>query len=162
MAYAQAHYQDNADRRRLAAPAYRIGDCVWLDSRNIRTRRPCRKLDHRRLGPFAIKNIVSSHAYELDLPRGIDIHPVQPVALLDPGADDPLPGQRLPPPSPVIVDGEQEWFVEQILDSRVFHRQLQYLVKWTGDDHPTWQPWWDVDEAAVFYGRHPDKPGPHA
>jgi len=162
MAYAQARYQDNADRRRIAAPAYRIGDRVWLDARNIRTHRPCRNLDHRRLGPFAIKRIVSSHAYELELPRGIDIHPVQPVSLLDLAADDPLPGQRSPPPPPVIV---QEWFVEQILDSRVFRRQLQYLVKWTGDDLPTWQPWWDVDEAAavdVFHGRHPDKPAPHA
>jgi len=119
IAYAQAGYQDNADRRLIAALTYRIGDRVWLDARNIRTRRPYRRLDHRRLGPFAIEKIVSSHAYELDLSRGIDIHPVQPVAFLDPTANDPLPGQRLPPPPPVIVGDEQEWFVEQILDSRV-------------------------------------------
>lgn len=47
MRFAQARYeQANADRRRPARQ-YAVNDIVWLDSRNIRTRRPCKKLDHK-------------------------------------------------------------------------------------------------------------------
>ncbi|CAJ0952526.1 unnamed protein product [Ranitomeya imitator] len=34
------------------------------------------------------------------------------------------------PPAPVLVEGELEYIVEKILDSRVSRRKLQYLVKW--------------------------------
>jgi len=30
------------------------------------------------------------------------------------------------------VDGEEEWVVEEILDSRMVNRRLYYLVKWEG------------------------------
>jgi hypothetical protein len=35
-------------------------------------------------------------------------------------------------PPPVIVEGEEEYEVECIEDSRLFRRQFQYLVKWKG------------------------------
>ena len=38
----------------------------------------------------------------------------------------------LPPPSPVIWDGVQEFEVEKILDSQVFWGRLEYLVCWKG------------------------------
>ncbi|XP_077137223.1 exonuclease 3'-5' domain-containing protein 2-like [Ranitomeya variabilis] len=36
------------------------------------------------------------------------------------------------PPAPVLVEGELEYVVEKILDSRISRRKLQYLVKWKG------------------------------
>ncbi|CAJ0944065.1 unnamed protein product [Ranitomeya imitator] len=36
------------------------------------------------------------------------------------------------PPAPVLVEGELEYIVEKILDSRISRRKLQYLVKWKG------------------------------
>ncbi|CAJ0931687.1 unnamed protein product [Ranitomeya imitator] len=36
------------------------------------------------------------------------------------------------PPAPVLIDGELEYVVEKILDSRFSRRKLQYLVKWKG------------------------------
>ena len=62
------------------------------------------------------------------------VHPVFHVLLLEPAFSDPLPGQRNPPPPPIIVDGEEEWLVEKIVSSRIRHRKLQNLVKWTGYD----------------------------
>jgi len=53
-------------------------------------------------------------------------------------AEDPLPGQVMPPPLPVIVEGEEEWEVEEILDSRRMQGRLQYLVKWRVFADPTW------------------------
>jgi len=46
---------------------------------------------------------------------------------------DPIPGrQTSPPPLPEIVDGKEEWVVEEILDSWMVNRKLRYLVKWEG------------------------------
>jgi hypothetical protein len=85
--------------------------------------------------------------------------------LLMPAANDPYPGQRQPPPPPVEIDGEPEWYADAILDSRMFGRQreLQYLVKWTGYDQPKWEPATLVNGLEVidrFHERYPDKPGP--
>ena len=49
------------------------------------------------------------------------LHPVFPVVKLMPVPADPIPGWRSdPPPDPVLMDGEEHYEVEAILDSRVF------------------------------------------
>ncbi|KAF4259476.1 hypothetical protein CNMCM8057_002751 [Aspergillus fumigatus] len=108
------------------------------------TLRPQKKLNWKHLGPFYIKKIISPHAYELDLPASMKIHPVFNVSLLHPVAKDPVPRQRQPPP-PVEVDGLEEWIVKDILDSRWEHwgrwgPRLKYTVKWLGYDNPTEEP----------------------
>ena len=62
------------------------------------------------------------------------------MSLLDPFDDDPLPEQHNAPPPPVIMDDAEECHVEEILDSRMYHQRLQYLVKWVGFDRPDWEP----------------------
>jgi hypothetical protein len=107
--------------------------------------------------------VVSPYAYELELPVGLKIHPVHHVSLLDPIADDPLPGQEVTPPPPVEVEGDQEYQVEWVEDSRMYRNQLQYLVRWTGYDQMTWEPAKDVNglhAVDVFHEKFPQKPGP--
>ena len=62
------------------------------------------------------------------------VHPVFHVSLLGTTANDPLSGQHIEPPPPVIVDGEESWEVEEILDSRLHYRRGRYKVKWVGFD----------------------------
>ena len=166
---AQASHEASANRHRQPARRYEPGQLVWLDSRNIRTLRPRKKLDWKNLGPFAVKRVVTAYAYELDLPPSIRIHPVFHVNLLRPAATSPVPGQRNPPPSPVEVDGLEEWHVEDILDSRWERRgrggpRLKYTVKWIGYDEPTEEPAAYLHHAqeivANFHRRYPHKPGP--
>jgi hypothetical protein len=76
------------------------------------------KLDFKKLGKFKIKNKISSHSYKLDLPPSIKIYPVFHVSLLEPVATENFPGQVQPPPPPEIFDGEEEWEINEILDSR--------------------------------------------
>jgi hypothetical protein len=85
-------------------------------------------LDWKRLGPFRVQKQVFPYAYELELPTSIRIHRVQPVSPLDPVVEDPLEEQMVPPPPPVEVDGEKEYQVSGIEDSRMYQSQLQSLV----------------------------------
>jgi predicted GH43/DUF377 family glycosyl hydrolase len=62
------------------------------------------------------------------------------VSLLDMVVDNPLVGQRLEPPPSVEVDGEEEYRVFSVEDSRVYRNPLQYLVRWTGYDSLNWEP----------------------
>jgi len=93
----------------------------------------------------------------------MQVHLVFHISLLEPAAEDPLPGQQQPVLPPVEIDGEQEWFVDCILNSRMYRRRLQYLVKWTGFDQPDWEPAENVNEleaVTLFHQQYPDKPGP--
>ena len=122
------------NRRREPAPEFKVGDLVWLDSSDIRTSRPSVKLSHRRLGPFAIEAKVGHGAFRLALPFSLRrLHPVFPVVKLTPAPSDPIPGRKAaPPPPPILIDGEQEYEVEEVLDSRMRYNRLEYLVKWKG------------------------------
>ena len=163
MTAAQYRQSKAYDRTRRPAPKFEPGDRVWLDARHIKTTRPVRKLDWKRLGPFPVKRAIGSHAYELDLPADIRIHPVQPVSLLDTAAGDPLPGQIVPPPPPVTVEGEPEYHVEAVEDSRMSRKTLQYRVRWVGWAILTWEPWYFVnttEAVACFHKQYPEKPGP--
>src|SRR6202044_2395921 len=75
--------KEYADRHRSESPPLSPGDEVWLDARNITTTRPCRKLDHKRLGPFKIVKQINDVAYKLDLPPHMGIWPVFHVSLLE-------------------------------------------------------------------------------
>jgi len=118
----QLRYQETTDTHHLPALHYQIGDLVWLDARNWKTRRPSAKLDHQRQGPFKIARKISSHVFRLELYGSMQVHPVFHVSILELAALDPLPGQRQPPPPPVEIVGEQEWFMDSILDSRMYRR----------------------------------------
>ena len=81
---------------------------------------------------------------------------------MDPVATDSLEGHRQEPPPPILIDGEEEWLVEEILDSQKIRGSLNYLVKWIGSDNPTWQPAADITHSPEllqeFYERFPTKP----
>jgi len=58
------------------------------------------------------------------------LHPVFNIVKLTPAPDNPIPGQKTTDhPLPIIIDGETEWEVEEILDSRWHWRRFQYLIK---------------------------------
>jgi len=163
MRRSQAIQEEGANKGRIPGPNIQVGSKVWLDARHVQTTRPTRKLDWKRLGPFRVQRQVSPYAYELDSPASIRIHRVQPVSLLDPVVEDPLEGQVVPPPPSVEVDGEEEYQVSSVEDSRLYRNQLQYLIRWTGYDSLTWEPAKFVDGLQAvdeFHRRYPGKPGP--
>jgi hypothetical protein len=138
------------DQKRKEALLYAIGQKVWLDTRNIQTEWPSKKLDQRRLSPFEVLVPVphdahSPSTYRLALPPSWKIHPVFHVSLLRPANIDfglhPVAAVEDSPP-PDIIQGEEEYEVEVILDHRGGKRRRQYLVKWKGYllSDATWEP----------------------
>jgi len=159
----QTRMEDFANRKRKQPPRYRVGDRVWLSTKNIRTQRPSKKLDYKHIGPFTILQRIGTTSYKLNLPQSMRIHPVFHSNLLRLDPNDALPFQHIPPPPPIIVDGEEEWEVERIVDSRLHYRKLQYKAVWK--DHPpddTWYPASDFANAPelcqAFHQQYPHKP----
>jgi len=56
---AQERMRRYTNPARKESPAYQVGDLVMLNGRNIRTRHPSKKLDHKNHGPFQIEKIIS-------------------------------------------------------------------------------------------------------
>jgi hypothetical protein len=130
-------------------PKYNKGDLVWLEGKNLRINQPTAKLAPRRHGPFKIIQVMSAVNYRLELPTQWSIHPVFHIDLLTPYKETTMHGPNFTRPTPELIDGEEEYSVEKILDSRWFgrRRQLQYLVKWEG--YPDADNMW-VDKDDVF------------
>jgi len=89
------------------------------------------------------------------------LHPVFNVVKLSTTPEDPILGrkpQALPPP--IVIDREEEWEVEEILNSRWHRRRFQFLVKWKGfsREHNSWEVASDVkalDLVVEYYQKHP-------
>lgn len=177
--WSQAKMEEQANRDRHPAPEFRVGDKVMLDARYIKTVRPNNSLDYKNLGPYEITRAINNSAYELDLPEAMNslfnvFHPW--LLHLDDGR--PLRGQIEDPPPEIEIDGEVEYPVEAIIDSRIDGRKndprtglrgcLQYRIKFTGydTDRHQWQDWIDAEHApdlvADFHHKYPEKAGPHA
>jgi len=92
------------------------------------------------------------------------LHPVFNVVKLFAAPEDPILGRRpQTPPPPIVVDGEEEWEVKEILDSRWHRKRFQFLVKWKGfsREHNSWEAASDVkapDLVAEYYRKHPAAP----
>ena len=56
------------DSKKQEGPAFEEGDLVMLDSQHIRTKRPSKKLDHKKMGPFRIEKAIRNRAFRLELP----------------------------------------------------------------------------------------------
>ena len=66
-------------------------------------------------------------------------------------------------PEPEMVDGEEHYEVQEILDSRFFRNKLQYLVAWKGYNYQE-NSWANADDVHAdehvqeFYRQNPGAP----
>ena len=97
--------------------------------------------------------------YQLELPLQWKIHDVFHADLLTPYHETEFHGPNFTKPPPDLIDGEEEYEIEEVLQSRKYGRgcKVQYLVKWKGypDSENQWVDWDDLhaDEALADFKR---------
>ena len=143
----QARYRDPC-RRDIT---FSVGDKVLLSTEHLKmtgvagTRSP--KFTYKYIGPFTVKRKVNDNAYELDLPRQLQIHPVLNISRLkqyhNPSVSFPSRSQpdHRPPADSIREDGAELFRVESIIAKRGSNRGVEYLVKWLG--YPHWESTWE-------------------
>ena len=100
------------------------------------------------------------------------VHPVFHVSQLEPAMPNTIPNRSQSPPPPVEVDGEPEYEITEILDSKLDRqrrqRPLLYLVRWAGyegtDEETSWLVATKLGHATElvtdYHEAYPSKPGP--
>ena len=100
-----------------------------LDSKNIKTLKLNKSLNHKNLKSFKVIKTINNITYELKLPNKINIYPVFHLWLLHLDNSDPLLRQvHLPPPSVQTDDKGSENFVDKVIDSRIDRRRLDLMT----------------------------------
>jgi len=119
----------------------KAGDNVWLESKNIHSNQPSKKLDNKRYRLFRISKDIGSGAFELELPEEWMIYNVFYEDLLTRCVELKFKGQHKKPVPPLmIINEEEEYKVEEVRKYRKQRKRTQYLVYWKGygDEHNQW------------------------
>jgi len=175
MANTQLRYQGPADAKRTPALDFKVGDQVYVKAKYFRSTRPSKKLREKNLGPYAIIAQVGSLSFMLCLPDSMHaVHPVFHVSQLKPAIPNTILDWIQPPPPLVKVDGELEFEISEILNSKVDRQRrsckLLYLVRWSGyegtDEETSWLLTTELGNATelleIYHVQYLDKPGPLA
>jgi len=132
-----------ANRRQKEKEEYRVGDLVLLSTKDLKWQmkgRKSEKLIEHFVGPYKVKGIISSNTIELELPKSIRIYPVVNISRVQLYKPQ-VKGQKKTPPKPVIIEGEEEFKVEKIINKRTVRGKEKFLVRWKGYtvEEDTWE-----------------------
>jgi len=119
------------DRRQGKGEEYKVGDLVLLSTKDLKWQmkeRRLEKLTECFVGPYKVKGIVSSNTIELELPNSIKIYPVVNVSRVRLYKSQ-IKGQKKIPPKLVIIEGEEKFEVEKILNKRMVRGKEKFLVR---------------------------------
>ncbi len=112
------------NKKRKTTPQLKEGDKVYLFTKNLRTRKPSKKLDHVKVESFLVKKIKGPVNYELDLPKDAKVFSIFHISLLK-LADSTTPLQDT---FYFHSQKEKQYEVEKILR----REGQEYLIKWKG------------------------------
>ena len=125
-----------------STPDFKVGDKVFVKAQFFQTTQPSKKLSKKYLGPYEIISQPGTLSFTLRLPESMhSVHPVFHVSMLEPATSNTFSERIQLAPAPVIIDGEPEYEISRIVDSKIDRRRackLLYKVIWleyedTGD-----------------------------
>ena len=134
-----------AERITCVLPTFKRGDKVWLEAKNLRVGGEYKKLQSLREGPFEIVNIKGPLTFQLRLPQTWMIHSVFHAALLSPFKQTAVHGPVFAEPPSELIEGEEEYEPEAILQHRKFGRTMKYFIKWK--EYPVEHNSWELEES---------------
>jgi len=132
----------------------KVGDLVMLNAKNIRTKRPTKKLSPKMHGPFKVLEVKKGEqVFKLEISPRWKIHPIFHVSLLEPYRASAREERAQPPRVPEDIEGDLEWEVERMVKSEVItytrkvgrrnqeFKEFRYFIKWKGcaEDENTWE-----------------------
>ncbi|KAJ1587919.1 hypothetical protein NDA12_001953 [Ustilago hordei] len=121
---------------------FKVGDMVYINHRNWKTRRPTPKLDTQFAGPYPVQEQVGHQAYQITLPANLRVHDVFHVSMLEPARTSSLPQHAEQPTIPSLPDGDLDFEVEALIDKRSHNGTTEYKVLWRGysEEAASWEP----------------------
>ena len=129
MARVQEKIKRQADRERMKAKEWKVGDRVILSTKNlVFKKRLTKKLVDQYMGLYTIDEVISTNAVKLQLPILIRIHLVVNVSRVVQYKNQ-VEGQKKIEVKLVEVEGVKEWEVEKILNKKKAKGVVKYLVK---------------------------------
>ena len=120
------------DRERGDMEEYRVGNLVLLSTKDLKYQMVGRRMEKFTkcfVGPYKVKTIISSNAIELNLPNTIRIHLVVNVSRVRKYKLQ-VEEQKKEVLQLVVIEGEEEWEVEKIINKRKVWGRNKYLVQW--------------------------------
>jgi len=129
---AQEDMKRQTDRRRRETEDWKREDRVLLSTKDLVFKeRPARKLVDQYVGPYTIKEVISTNVVKLRLPTSMRIHPVVNVSRIVRYKEQ-VEGQKKEEGKPIEIEGVEEWEIEKILNKRKIRGVNKYLVRWKG------------------------------
>ncbi len=132
--------QANKHRKKIN---YKIKSKMFLNERNIFITRSFKKLNDKMLNSFINLDFVDS-SYKLKLSKSMHVHDVFHSDLLWSIANDFLSDQKNEFSDSIVINDEDEWKIDDILNFRWYQRWLQYKVKW--NDYDNNLNWYNADD----------------
>jgi len=118
-----------ADCNKKETEDWKKRDRVLLSTKDLVFKeRPMRKLIERYIGPYAIKEVVSTNAVKLRLPMSMRIHLVVNVSQIV-WYKEQVKRQKKEEGKLVEIEGVEEWEVEKILNKKKIKGVKKYLVQ---------------------------------
>ncbi len=139
-AWEQMMNQANKHRKKVN---YKIELKMFLNEQNIITARFFKKLNDKMLNSFQIIESVDSF-YKLKLSETMHIHDVFYSELLHSVVNDSLSDQKNESSKSIVINDEDEWEIDDILNFWWYRRWLQYQVKWKNYNNNL--NWYNADD----------------
>ena len=137
------------DRKRRSIESFKKGELVMLNSKNIRSKGRCKKLDDKMYGTFKILSVGHNNLYcKIELPLTWKIHPTFNISLLE--------RYRGKNPEREVIEIEADdagWTMENVIASGPSNDDASkhvFLVKWKDYtcEENTWETFDNVIENA--------------
>ena len=132
--------QANKHRKKIN---YKIESKMFLNEWNIITARLFKKLNDKMLNSFQITDSVDLF-YKLKLSETMCIHNVFHSELLRSVVNNSLSDQKNESSRSIVINDEDEWKIDDILNFWWYQRWLQYRVKWKNYDNDL--NWYNADD----------------
>ena len=147
---------------------FEVGDLVLLSTEHLNLQLPSKKFQPRYIGPLKILQIRGENTVVIEVPPRLKrLDPLQNIQYLRPYKTRPTElGPQREDPTPRLIDGVEEYEVEDILAHRVVGKRVEYLTRFKlcGPEEDLWLPARNLANSQellqAYHERNPLEPRP--